>query len=80
MVNFVCTPRSSRITITIAMETVPYSHSVTEFIFGTNYLHFSRVPINDMTPMKNCLGGCKVGKISYWCTMHRLVICMEILS
>ena len=45
-----------------------FSHSAIEFIFeDKNSLHFlciSVVPMNDLAPMKNCPGGCKVGQIS----------------
>ena len=49
---------------------------------GTEVFFFciSDVPINDLAPMKNCLGGCKVGQISSHCTMHRLALGMQILS
>ena len=40
----------------------------------------SDVPISDLAPMNNCLGGCKVGQISSHCTVHRLALGMQILS
>ena len=65
MVNFYVQPSSSRITLTVAMETVHLFHCAIEFIFGDKtYLHFG-VQINDLAPVKNSLGGCKVGQISY---------------
>ena len=47
---------------------------------GTKAFGISGVPINDLAPMKNCLGGCKEGQIRSRCTMHRLALCMQILS
>ena len=39
-------------------------HSATEFIFEDKILCISGVPVNDFAPMKNCPGGCKIGRIS----------------
>ena len=43
-----------------------FFHSAIEFIFEdkTKILCISGVPMNDLAPMKNCPGGCKVGQIS----------------
>ena len=64
---------SSRITLTVAMETVHFFfHSAIEFIFGKRKLF-------DLVPVQNNLGVCKVGQIGYW-SMHSLALCMQILS
>ena len=60
MVNFVCTPPSSRIMLTVAMEAVHFFMVQLSLALGTSW-----VPINDLAPVKICLGGCKVGQISY---------------
>ena len=49
-------PRSSRITLNVAMEAMPYFHSATEFFFGDKTISIFRVLINDMAPMKIVLG------------------------
>ena len=43
----------------------PYFIVQLSLSLGTRIICISRVPINDMAPMKNCLGGCKVGQIIY---------------
>ena len=60
MVNFVCTPPSSRITLTVAMETMHCFKVQLSLSLGTKIICISRVPVNDLAPVKNCLGGCKV--------------------
>ena len=64
MVNFLCTPPCSRIALTVAMETMHFFHSAIEFIFEDKFFCISGVQMNDLAPMKNCPGGCKVGQIS----------------
>ena len=39
-------------------------HSVIESIVAKKILSISLVPMNDLVPMKNCLGGAKVYQIS----------------
>ena len=41
-----------------------FLHGPKEFTFKDKNLCISGVPVNDLTPMKNCPGGCKVGQIS----------------
>ena len=41
-----------------------FFHSAIEFIFEDKFFCISGVPMNDLAPMKNCPGGCKVGQIS----------------
>ena len=64
MVNFVCTPPCSRIALTVAMETMYFFIVQLSLSLRTKILCISGVPMNDLAPMKNCPGGCKVGQIS----------------
>ena len=64
MVNFVCTHPCSRIAITVAMETMHFFKVQLSLSLRTKILCISGVPMNDLAPMKNCPGGCKVGQIS----------------
>ena len=74
MINVVCTPPFLRITLTVAMETVHFFIVQLSFSLRTKNLCISWVPINDLAPMKSCLGGCKVGQISSRCTMHSFTL------
>ena len=64
MVNFVCTPPCSRIALTVAMETMHFFIVQLSLSLRTKILCIFGVPMNDLAPMKNCPGGCKVGQIS----------------
>ena len=64
MVNFLCTHSCSRIALTVAMETMHFFIVQLSLSLRTKILCISGVPINDLAPMKNCPGGCKVGQIS----------------
>ena len=64
MVNFLCTPPCSRIALTVAMETMLFFIVQLSLSLRTKILCISGVPMNDLAPMKNCPGGCKVGQIS----------------
>ena len=64
MTNFVCTSPCSRFTSTVAMKTMRFIHCANEFMFEDNFFCISGVLINDLAPMKNCPGRCKVGQIS----------------
>ena len=64
MVNFLCTPPCSRIALTVAMETMHFFIVQLSLSLRTKILCISGVPMNDLAPMKNCPGGCKVGHIS----------------
>ena len=64
MVNFVCKPPYSKIVLTVAMETMHFFIVQLSLSLRTKILCISGVPMNDLTPMKNCPGGCKVGQIS----------------
>ena len=80
MVNFVCTPPTLKNQVNGCYENRAFFEVQLGLSLKTKIICISRVQINDMAPMKNCLGGCKVGQISYWCTMHSLALCMQILS
>ena len=64
MVNFLCTPPCPRIGLTVAMETMDFFIVQLSLSLRTKTLCISGVPMNDLAPMKNCPGGCKVGQIS----------------
>ena len=64
MVNYVCIPLCSRIALTVAMETMHFFIVQLSLSLRTKILCISGVPVNDLAPMKNCPGGCKVGQIS----------------
>ena len=64
MVNFVCTPPCSRIVLTVAMETMHFFIVQLSLSLRTKILCVYGVPMNNLAPMKNCPGGCKVGQIS----------------
>ena len=64
MVNFLCTSPCSRIALTVAMETMHFFIVQLSLSLRTKILCISGVPMNDLAPMKNCPGGCKVGQIS----------------
>ena len=64
MTNCICTPPCSRITLMVAMETMHFFIVQKSLSLRTKILCISRVPMNDLAPMKNCPGGCKVGQIS----------------
>ena len=64
MVNFLCTPSCSRIALTVAMETMHFFIVQLSLSLRTKILCISGVPMNDLAPMKNCPGGCKVDQIS----------------
>ena len=64
MVSFLCTPPCSRIGLTVAMETMDFFIVQLSLSLRTKILCISGVPMNDLAPMKNCPGGCKVGQIS----------------
>ena len=56
----------------VAMETMHFFIVQLSLSLRTKILPISGVPMNDMAPMKNCPGGCKVGQISSrgkyeWC-------------
>ena len=80
MVDFVCTPPFSRIKLTVAMETMHFFIVQLSLSLKAKHICISRVQINDLAPVKICLGGRKVGQISYCCTMHSLALCMQIFS
>ena len=46
------------------METMHFFIVQTSFSLRTKIVCISGVPMNDLAPMKNCPGGCKVGQIS----------------
>ena len=56
-----------------------FFHGATEFILEDKIICMSWVPINDLEPTKNCLGGCKIGQISPQCTVHSIILCVQIL-
>ena len=64
MFNFLCTPPCSRMALTVAMETMHFFIVQLSLSLRTKILCISGVPMNDLAPMKNCPGGCKVGQIS----------------
>ena len=64
MVDFLCTPPCSRIGLTVTMETMDFFIVQLSLSLRTKILCISGVPMNDLAPMKNCPGGCKVGQIS----------------
>ena len=49
---------------TVAMETMPFLIVQKSLALKKKNLCISGVPMNDLAPMKNCHGGCKVGQIS----------------
>ena len=65
MTNLVYAPPCSRITLTVAMETMHFFIVQTSSSLRTKILCTSGVQMNDLAPMKNCPGGYKVGQISY---------------
>ena len=76
MVDFLCTLPCSRIDLTVAMETMDFFILQLSLSLRTKIFCISGVPMNDLAPMKNCPGGCKVGQISsrgntdvYWTTI-----------
>ena len=62
MTNCICTPPCSRIMLMVAMETMHFFQK--SLSLRTKILCISGVPMNDLAPLKNCPGGCKVGQIS----------------
>ena len=76
MVNFVCTctPLCSRIALTVAMETMHFFIVQLSLSLRTKNLCISEGPTNDLAPMKNCLGGCKVGQINSRCKIFGAVV------
>ena len=48
----------------VAMETMHFFIVQLSLSLRTKILCISGVPMNDLAPMKNCPGGCKVGQIS----------------
>ena len=59
MTYFVCPPLCSRITSMVAMETMHFFIVQKSLALKTNILCISRVPMNDLAPMKNCHGGAR---------------------
>ena len=58
MINFVCTPQCSRISLTVAMETMHFFIVQLSFSLRTKILCISWVPGNDLAPMKKMPLGC----------------------
>ena len=64
MVNFVWTPPYSRITITVAMETMHFFILQLSLSLRTKIICISRVPINDLALVKIVLGNAKQVKLA----------------
>ena len=56
MTNLVCPPLCSRITSTVAMETMHFFIVQKSLSLRTKVRCISGVPMNDLAPMKNCPG------------------------
>ena len=63
-----------KIPLTIDMEAIHFCIVERRFIsLRTKVVCISGVQVNDLGPMKNCPGGCKVDQISPRCEMHVFV-------
>ena len=62
-----------KIKLMVAMETTFFFIVQTSLSLRTKLLCISGVPINDLAPMKNCPGGCKVGQIPGYCGVSLVV-------
>ena len=56
----------------VTMETMDFFIVQLSLSLRTKILCISGVPMNDLAPMKNCPGGCKVGQISSRGIYHAL--------
>ena len=52
MINFVCIPPSSRIALTVAMETMHCFKVQLSLSLRTIFFCISMIPMNDLAPMK----------------------------
>ena len=59
MSNFVGRPPFSNL-LWVAIETMQYHIAQTKIFLRTPSFPIQRVPMNNLAPMKNCPGGCKV--------------------
>ena len=79
MINFVCIPPSSRITLMVAIETVHFLIVHLSLSLGTFLFFIFGVPVNDVASMK-ISWECKLGQLSSRCVMYSLELHMQTLS